>query len=147
MYNGQCIGILAYIISIIMICAFMLLCGHFLGGKSYRRSQDIPFESGITSTGNARIRFPIKFYLIAMVFVIFDIEGIYVYIWSISIRESGWLGFIEILIFIFILLVSLIYLIRVKSFVWIKTLMQDNDNKLVGKNHNLLENTVFKEDK
>lgn len=117
----------------------MLLCGHFLGGRSYSRFKNIPFESGIVSIGNARMRFSVKFYLIAMIFVIFDVEGIYLYIWSISIRESGWLGFSEIFIFIFVLLTSLIYLIRTKSFDWNHKPLQHDYDKLYNKNNNFLK--------
>lgn len=98
----------------------MLSCGYFLGGRSSSRSKNVPFESGIKSIGNARIQFSIKFYLIAMFFVIFDVEGIYVYAWAVSVRDVGWIGFSEIFIFIFILLVSLVYLIRIGMFDWIE---------------------------
>ncbi|URJ33145.1 NADH-quinone oxidoreductase subunit A [Candidatus Blochmannia vicinus] len=96
----------------------MLLCGYFLGGRSDLRIKNTPFESGIESVGNARIRFSVKFYLIAMVFVIFDIEGIYLYVWAVSIRDVGWIGFSEVFIFIFVLLASLIYLVRIGVFDW-----------------------------
>ncbi|WHL25316.1 MAG: NADH-quinone oxidoreductase subunit A [Candidatus Blochmannia vicinus] len=98
----------------------MLLCGYFLGGRSDLHIKNVPFESGIESVGNARIRFSVKFYLIAMVFVIFDIEGIYVYAWAVAIRDVGWMGFSEIFIFIFVLLASLIYLVRIGMFDWTK---------------------------
>lgn len=94
----------------------MLCCGYFLGSRSSSGNKNIPFESGVASIGNARMRFPVRFYLIAMVFVIFDIEGVYIYIWSISVREIGWMGFVEITIFIFVLLSSLIYLMRIGVF-------------------------------
>lgn len=116
MQNIQYLGILVYLITTVIICSFMLLCGYLLGGRSYARAKNIPFESGIIAVGNARTPFSIKFYLIAIAFVIFDVEGVYLYIWSISVREAGWLGFIEVLIFIFVLLISLIYLLRTKSF-------------------------------
>lgn len=109
-----------YIVSIVVVCSVMLLGGYFLGGRSYSISKNVPFESGIISIGTARTRFSVQFYLVAMVFVIFDMEGIYLYIWSISLREAGWLGFIEIFIFIFILLISLLYLISIKLFTWDK---------------------------
>lgn len=126
----QYLGTLVYVLSVVVICVFMLLCGHFLGGRSYSISKNIPFESGVISIGNARIRFSIKFYIIAMVFVIFDVEGVYLYIWAISMKESGWLGFVEALIFIFILLISLIYLIRTKSFMWKQFSLQYDLNNI-----------------
>lgn len=120
MDNTCCWGLIVFIISALILCCVMLCCGHFLGGRSNLScNKSVPFESGIASVGNARIRFSVKFYLIAMIFVIFDVEGIYIYIWSISVREIGWMGLGEILIFIFVLLVGLIYLIRVGVFRWI----------------------------
>ena len=55
----------------------------------------MPFESGIDSVGSARLRLSAKFYLVAMFFVIFDVEALYLFAWSTSIRESGWVGFVE----------------------------------------------------
>jgi NADH-quinone oxidoreductase subunit A len=60
---------------------------------------------------HARLRFSAKFYLVAMFFVIFDVEALYLFAWSVSVRESGWVGFIEAAIFIGLLLVGLIYLV------------------------------------
>lgn len=114
-----CWGLIIFLIGTLLLCCIMLCCGYFLGQRSdssYNR--DVPFESGIESVGSARIRFSVKFYLIAMVFVIFDMEGIYIYIWSISVREIGWIGLGEITIFITVLLIGLVYLIRIGVFNW-----------------------------
>jgi NADH-quinone oxidoreductase subunit A len=70
------------------------------------------------STGTARIRFDIKFYLIAMFFVIIDLEAIFVFAWAVSLRENGWAGYIEMMIFIGILAATLVYLWRVKALEW-----------------------------
>lgn len=131
MQSIQFLGLLTYMIGAVVICAFMLLCGYFLGGRSYSRFKNVPFESGIASIGNARIKFSIKFYLIAMVFVVFDVESIYLYIWSISMRDLGWLGLIKVLVFILILLISLIYVIRTKAFVWNQISKNYNHNKFL----------------
>lgn len=66
-----------------------------LGGRARARSKNVPFESGIDSVGSARLRLSAKFYLVAMFFVIFDVEALYLFAWSTSIRESGWVGFVE----------------------------------------------------
>ena len=68
--------------------------------------------------GNARLRFSAKFYLVAMFFVIFDVEALYLFAWSVSVRESGWVGFIEATIFISLLLVGLVYLWRIGALDW-----------------------------
>ncbi|MBK4764904.1 MAG: NADH-quinone oxidoreductase subunit A [Pantoea sp. Brub] len=100
------------------ICIIMLIGGWILGGKSYSRYKNTPFESGIKSVGNTNIRLSIKFYLIAMLFVIFDVEALFLYLWSVSVRENGWIGFIEATMFIAVLLVSLIYIIKMGVLNW-----------------------------
>lgn len=119
MYDNYCWDLIFFIIGILVLSCIMLCGGYFLGGRSNSQNKSVPFESGIKSVGTSRMKFSIKFYLIAMIFLIFDIESIYIYIWSISIRGIGWLGFIEILIFVFVLLVSLIYSIRMGIFDWV----------------------------
>ncbi len=100
------------------LCGAMLISGHFLGGRAQARGKNTPFESGIESVGTARLRFFAKFYLVAMFFVIFDVEALYLYAWAVSIREDGWVGFVEASIFIFFLLSGLIYLIRTRALDW-----------------------------
>lgn len=83
-----------------------------------REVKNVPFESGIDSVGSARLRLSAKFYLVAMFFVIFDVEALYLFAWSTSIRESGWVGFVEAAIFIFVLLAGLVYLVRIGALDW-----------------------------
>ena len=107
-----------FIFGIIFVCAFMLAIPVLMGGRSQGRAKTEPFESGIVSVGGARLRLSAKFYLIAMFFVIFDIEALFLYAWSVSVRESGWPGFIEALIFVLVLLVGLIYVWRIGALEW-----------------------------
>ncbi|WP_141029422.1 NADH-quinone oxidoreductase subunit A, partial [Escherichia coli] len=67
---------------------------------------------------SARLRLSAKFYLVAMFFVIFDVEALYLFAWSTSIRESGWVGFVEAAIFIFVLLAGLGFLVRIWALGW-----------------------------
>lgn len=107
-----------YVIGAICICLTMIGVAALLGGRAYGRAKNRPFESGIDSVGNARLRFSAKFYLVAMFFVIFDVEALYLFAWSVSVRESGWVGFIEATIFITLLLVGLLYLWRIGALDW-----------------------------
>ena len=107
-----------YVIGAICICLTMIGVAALLGGRAYGRAKNRPFESGIDSVGNARLRFSAKFYLVAMFFVIFDVEALYLFAWSVSVRESGWVGFIEATIFITLLLVGLINLWRIGALDW-----------------------------
>jgi NADH-quinone oxidoreductase subunit A len=93
-----------------------LVGGSFLLGKKIRnRVKDMPYECGIVPTGSARERFSVKFYLVAMVFILFDIEAIFLYPWVVVYRElnvSGgrFFGFIEMLIFIVLVLAGFFYI-------------------------------------
>lgn len=107
-----------FLIIALGLCGFMLTGGRLLGGQAHGRSKNVPFESGIDSVGSARLRLSAKFYLVAMFFVVFDVEALYLYAWSTSIRENGWLGFIEATIFILVLLAGLVYLVRIGALDW-----------------------------
>lgn len=107
-----------FLVMAIGLCGVMLLGAFFLGGRAQARAKNTPYESGIDSVGSARMRLSAKFYLVAMFFVIFDVEALYLYAWSVSIRESGWVGFIEATIFILVLLAGLVYLVRIGALDW-----------------------------
>ncbi|SKA32084.1 NADH dehydrogenase subunit A [Chitinophaga eiseniae] len=82
---------------------------YVLGQRHKDRATGEAYESGIVSTGSARLRFPSQFYLIAMLFVIFDIETVLIISWAIAYQEVGWVGFAGVSVFILILLAVLIY--------------------------------------
>ncbi|GGE59095.1 NADH-quinone oxidoreductase subunit A [Streptosporangium jomthongense] len=107
-----------FIIAVIGLCAFMLGVSALLGGRSKGHSKGLPFESGIIGRGSARQRFSIQFYLVAMLFVIFDIEAVFLFAWAVSVREVGWSGFWGAAVFIFILLAGLVYDRRVGALDW-----------------------------
>jgi NADH-quinone oxidoreductase subunit A len=107
-----------YVVAVIILCALMLGLSAMLGGKSGARARNEPFESGVVSASPERLRLSAKFYLVAMFFVIFDVEALYLYAWAISVRESSWMGFIEGGIFIGILTASLVYLARIGALDW-----------------------------
>lgn len=108
----------AFLLAVGGLCAFMLGLSSLLGGKAWGRSKEEPFESGIVPTGSARLRFSAKFYLVAMLFVIFDVEALFLFAWAVAVRESGWAGLIEAAVFILILLAGLVYLWRVGALDW-----------------------------
>lgn len=107
-----------FVVAVITLCAFMIGMASMLGGRSRGRSKSLPFESGIIGTGSARQRFSVKFYLVAMLFVIFDIEAVFLFGWAVAVREVGWSGFWGAAVFIFILLAGLIYDSRVGALDW-----------------------------
>lgn len=77
-----------------------------------------PYECGMDPVGGARVRFSIKFYLVAMLFILFDIEAIFFYPWSVVHRWLGWYGLIEMAIFVLILLVGYVYIWKRGAFQW-----------------------------
>jgi NADH-quinone oxidoreductase subunit A len=108
----------AYFGAIIVLVVAMIGLSAVLGQRHGTRATRVPFESGIVPVGNARVRFPAQFYLIAMFFVVFDLEAVFVYAWAVAAREVGWAGYIEILVFIAILVAALAYLWRVGALDW-----------------------------
>lgn len=91
----------------------MIGLSYFLGQRHKERATDDPYEGGILSHGSARIRFSSQFYLIAMLFVIFDVETIFIFSWAIAFQELGWYGYAGVMVFIILLVVVLIYEWRV----------------------------------
>ena len=107
-----------FLLGVCALIAFMLGLSSLLGSKAWGRSKNEPFESGMLPTGSARLRLSAKFYLVAMLFVIFDVEALYLFAWAVSVRESGWAGLIEATVFIAILLAGLVYLWRIGALDW-----------------------------
>ncbi|SIS20743.1 NADH dehydrogenase subunit A [Aquipseudomonas alcaligenes] len=107
-----------FLLGVFGLIAFMLGLSSLLGSKAWGRSKNDPFESGMLPVGNARLRLSAKFYLVAMLFVIFDVEALFLFAWAVSVRESGWAGLIEATVFIAILLAGLVYLWRIGALDW-----------------------------
>jgi len=103
---------------VLFLLAFMLGIPWLLGGRDWGRAKNEPFESGIVGQGGARLRLSAKFYLTAMFFVIFDVEALFLYAWSVVAREAGWQGFAEVSIFVVVLLAGLVYLWRLGALDW-----------------------------
>lgn len=101
--------LLLYGAIVLSLVLAMLGISHVLGQQHKDRATHEPYEGGILSTGSARMRFSSQFYLIAMLFVIFDVETIFIVSWAIAFEELGWYGYVGVLIFIILLVVVLIY--------------------------------------
>jgi NADH-quinone oxidoreductase subunit A len=94
---------------VLTLVGAMLGISYLLGERHKERATGEPYEGGILSTGHARLRFSSQFYLIAMLFVIFDVETIFIYSWAVAFRDLGWYGYAGVLIFVILLFVVLIY--------------------------------------
>jgi len=100
---------LIYVALVLLLVLIMIGLSHILGERHKEKLTDEPYESGIPPTGNARLRFYSKLYLIAMFFVIFDLDAAFIIAWALSFRELGVSGFIGVAVFIAILMVVLLY--------------------------------------
>jgi NADH-quinone oxidoreductase subunit A len=107
-------GLLVLLLMVAMLSLAFVLGERHKPGRAGRE----PYESGIPPTHAARIRIPVQFYLMAMFFVIFDLEAAFIFAWAIAVREAGWLGFSEMAIFIGILFIALVYLWRIGALDW-----------------------------
>ncbi len=113
--NTDLISLVIYLFLVAVVIAVML-GSYFLGPRHSEAGTGTPYESGILPTGNARVKFAAHFYLIAMFFVVFDLESVFLYAWSLSVRELGVTGLIQATIFISILFITLFYLFRIGAF-------------------------------
>ncbi|WP_296236150.1 NADH-quinone oxidoreductase subunit A [Psychrobacter sp. UBA5136] len=109
---------IAFILAAIGLVVFMLVVPRLLGGRSQGTQKEEVFEAGVVGAGNARIRLSAKFYLVAIFFVIFDLEALYLYAYSVSVRETGWLGFATAATFIVDLLIGLVYALSLGALSW-----------------------------
>ncbi len=107
-----------YFVAVLVVVTGMLGFSYILGQRHHDRATGEPYESGIVSTGSARMRFDAKFYLNAMFFVVFDLESVFVVAWAVALHSAGWAGYIAMAIFIAVILVSLIYLWRLGALDW-----------------------------
>ena len=106
-------------VAIAMAIATLMLGLSFVLGKKVRnRVKDMPYESGIVPTGDARHRFSVKFYLVGMLFILFDIEAIFLYPWAVVYRELKMFAFVEMLNFILLILCGFIYIWKKGALDW-----------------------------
>jgi NADH-quinone oxidoreductase subunit A len=103
-----------YFLVVVALVALILTASHLLGERHHRPpATGAPYESGIVPVGSARVRFSAQFYLVAAFFVIFDLESIFIFAWAAAGRALGWAAYLELVVFIAVLLAALVYLGRV----------------------------------
>ena len=100
------------------LAAGLLTVSYLLGKRVRNRIKDTPYESGITPTGDARQRFSVKFYLVGMLFILFDIEAIFLYPWVVVYRDLKMYGFVEMLIFAILILSGFFYIWKKGALDW-----------------------------
>ncbi|MBL4674283.1 MAG: NADH-quinone oxidoreductase subunit A [Arenicella sp.] len=110
--------LVAYFVAVIALVLTMLGLSWLLGERRANAATNEAFESGIVSVGNAQGRISVDFYLIAIFFVIFDLETVFIFAWAIAFFELGWQGYFSILVFIAVLVVALVYEWRSGALDW-----------------------------
>ena len=104
-----------YLPILLMILLGMLLAGTFtlvglyLGPRHRSKVKDTPFESGFVRDGTEGSRYDVKFYMTALVFLVFDVEIVFLYPWTVQVRELGWFGFTSAMLFIGVLVLGFVY--------------------------------------
>jgi NADH-quinone oxidoreductase subunit A len=106
---GAFVPVLIMVIVAIGFAVFTLTASHFLGRRVYDPAKQLPYECGITPIGNARERFHARFYLVAMLFIVFDIEIVFLYPWAVVFKQLALFGLIEMGVFLLILVMGFAY--------------------------------------
>jgi len=109
-------ALLASVVAVALVTVSWLL-----GYKLKNKVKDTPYECGIAPTGSASERFSVKFYLVAMLFILFDIEAVFLYPWVVVFRELKWIAFVEMLLFVIFILCGFFYIWRKKVLDWSQT--------------------------
>jgi len=91
---------------------FSVFLSSLLGPRKPSPEKEAPYECGMPPVGDARERQSVKFYLVAMIFLLFDIEVAFLYPWTMALRDLGWMGFVQIVVFFLLLLTGYVYVWR-----------------------------------
>lgn len=110
--------LLVYFALVVALIAAILVVSYLLGQRHSQPATGAPYEAGIVSEGSARVRLSAQYYMIAMFFVIFDLESVFLFAWAVAAKEAGWAGYWEVLFFIAVLAAALVYLWRIKALNW-----------------------------
>lgn len=105
---------------VLLLVGGMLAVSYVLGQRHTDPASGLPYEGGIASVGSARVRMSAKFYLVAMFFVIFDLEAVFLFAWAVAARPLGWPAFWDVVIFVAVLVAVLVYLWRIGALDWNK---------------------------
>jgi NADH-quinone oxidoreductase subunit A len=110
--------LVAYFAFVVVLVAAVLIVSCLLGQRHSEPATGEPYEGGIVSEGSARVRFSVRYYMVAMFFVVFDLEAVFLFAWAVTARELGWVGYCEVVLFVGVLVAALIYLWRVGALDW-----------------------------
>jgi len=110
--------LVAYFAFVVVLVTVIIILSYLLGQRHFEPATGEPYEGGIVSEGSARVRFSVNYYLVAMFFVVFDLEAVFLFAWAGAARELGWAGYLEVVLFVGVLVAALIYLWKVGALDW-----------------------------
>lgn len=111
-------SLVVFSVVVFALIAVLLFISAWLGEKQPNREKLRPYESGIIPTGSARLRFPVPFFLVAIFFLIFDVEGAFIFSWAVAVKRIGWTGWMQMSFFIVMLLLGLVYIWQKGGLEW-----------------------------
>src|SRR5258708_5052231 len=117
-YPELCFPIVVQVIIAIAVAAGLIGASTLLGKRGKSPLKDTPYESGMAPVGSARERFSVKFYLVGMIFILFDIEAVFLYPWVVVYRELKLFGFFEMLLFVALVLAGFFYVWKKGALDW-----------------------------
>jgi NADH-quinone oxidoreductase subunit A len=114
--------LLVYFVFVIVLAAAVLVVSYLLGQRHSEPATGETYEGGIVSEGSAHVRFSMRYYMVAMFFVVFDLEAVFLYAWAGAVREVGWRGYWAVVLFVATLAAALLYVWRVGALDWTRKL-------------------------
>jgi NADH-quinone oxidoreductase subunit A len=119
-WNPGLEALLLYGLLVMILMALLLFLSSWLGERKPTIEKKRAYECGIIPTGPARLSFPVPFYLVAVFFLIFDVEAVFIFAWAVAFWELGWPGWLEISFFILLLLAGLYYIWKKQGLEWVQ---------------------------
>lgn len=110
--------VLVHLVLAVLLAAAPLTLHMLIGGRRPTLEKSLPYESGVWPVGSARGRIPIHYYLVAMLFILFDVEIVFVYPWAVLVRELGPAGIGEMFTFLTLLAIGYVYIVKRRAFEW-----------------------------
>ena len=112
--------LVAYFVFVIFLVAAVLAVSYLIGPRHSEAATGEPYEGGIVSEGSARVRLSVRYYMVAMFFVVFDLEAVFLFAWATAVRELGWAGYCEVVLFVGVLFAALAYLWKIGALDWVR---------------------------
>ncbi len=117
-FSSEYLPFVVYTFAAILLIGAIHVAAWWLGARSHSPNKGMPYESGVIPTGSARFAYPVPFYLVAIFFIVFDVESVFIFAWGVAWDELGLPGLIHISFFIVILLLGLVWLLLKGGLDW-----------------------------